>query len=65
VRDWIDIGVLDANGQYLYLKKQKIERETSIFDLIVDKQPAQAGIDPANRLIDRQPDDNTIKVQMN
>ncbi|HZU31206.1 MAG TPA: hypothetical protein VFB79_08835, partial [Candidatus Angelobacter sp.] len=65
VRDWIDIGILDANGHYLYLRKQKIEQETNIFDLIVDGEPAQAGIDPANKLIDRQPDDNTIKVHVN
>jgi hypothetical protein len=28
----------------------------------VDKPPAQAGIDPILKLIDRNPDDNTIKV---
>jgi hypothetical protein len=31
-------------------------------DLTVDKIPAQAGIDPLNKLMDRKPDDNVIKV---
>jgi hypothetical protein len=31
--------------------------------VIVDKQPAQAGIDPLNKLIDRNPEDNVVKVE--
>ncbi|HLJ90491.1 MAG TPA: M1 family aminopeptidase [Candidatus Angelobacter sp.] len=62
IGDWIDIGVLDDQGQFLYLKKHKIERENSEFDLVVDKLPAKAGIDPLNKLIDRKPDDNLVKV---
>ena len=27
VNDWIDIGVLDADGKYLYLQKHKINQE--------------------------------------
>ena len=60
--DWIDIGVMDSQGQYLYLQKQKIEHEKTEFDLVVDKLPAQAGIDPLNKLIDRKPDDNLTRV---
>jgi hypothetical protein len=60
--DWIDIGVLDAKGKYLYLKKHKIEKDKTEFDILVDQLPAQAGIDPMNKLIDRQPDDNVVKV---
>jgi ABC-2 type transport system permease protein len=62
IHDWVDIGVLDKDGQYLYLKKQKLEGQNSEFTLVVDKLPAQAGIDPLNKLIDRLPDDNLIKV---
>jgi len=29
---------------------------------VVDQLPAQAGIDPLNKLIDRKPDDNVVKV---
>ena len=61
--DWVDIGVLDAQGKYLYLQKQKIEKDNSDFTLVVDKLPAQAGIDPLNKLIDRDPNNNVIKVK--
>ena len=60
--DWIDIGVLDAKGNPLYLAKQKIEKATSRFTLTVDGVPDKAGIDPWNKLVDRTPGDNTIKV---
>ena len=61
--DWIDIGVLDAQGNYLYLQKQKIEKEQSELTIVVDKLPAKAGIDPLNKLIDRNPEDNVVKVE--
>lgn len=63
IHDWIDIGVLDEQGNYLYLQKQKIEKERTELALVVDKLPAKAGIDPLNKLIDRNPDDNLIKVE--
>jgi hypothetical protein len=63
IHDWIDIGVLDAQGNYLYLQKQLIEKERTDLTLIVDKLPAKAGIDPLNKLIDRNPDENVVKVE--
>jgi ABC-2 type transport system permease protein len=63
LHDWIDIGVQDKDGHYLYLQKQMIDRSKMEFDLTVDKTPALAGIDPINKLIDRSPDDNVIKVE--
>ncbi len=63
VNDWMDIGVLDADGKYLYLQKQKIDQEKTNVTITVDKQPAQAGIDPVDKLIDRNPDDNVMAVK--
>jgi aminopeptidase N len=60
--DWIDIGVLDADGQPILLEKRKIEREQTTFTVVVAKRPARAGIDPYNKLIDRRPKDNTVAV---
>jgi ABC-2 type transport system permease protein len=60
--DSIDIGVLDAEGKYLYLQKQKIEKDKNEFTLVVDKLPAEAGIDPMSKLIDRDPNNNVVKV---
>lgn len=63
INDLIDIGVQDAQGNYLYLQKQKIDKEHMDLTLLVDKSPAKAGIDPLNKLIDRNPDDNVVKVE--
>ena len=60
--DWLDIGVLDADGKYLYLQKQKIEKDKTDITLVVDKLPAEAGIDPLNKMIDRDPSNNVLKV---
>jgi ABC-type transport system involved in multi-copper enzyme maturation permease subunit len=63
IHDWIDVGVQDAQGNYLYLQKQKIESEKIQLTLVVDKLPAKAGIDPLDKLIDRDPEDNVVKVE--
>jgi len=63
LHDLIDVGVLDSDGHFLYLKKQKFDQESAEFDLIVDKRPAEAGIDPLIKLIDRNPDNNVMKVE--
>jgi ABC-2 type transport system permease protein len=63
VNDLIDIGVLDADGKYLYLQKQKIDQEKTDITVTVDSIPATAGIDPVDKLIDRNPDDNVIAVK--
>jgi ABC-2 type transport system permease protein len=63
IHDWIDIGVLDSQGNYLYLQRQKIEKERTELTLVVDQLPAKAGIDPLNKLIDRNPEDNVVKVE--
>ena len=63
--DWIDIGVLDAKGKPLYMAKHKIEKAETEFTLLVDGVPAKAGIDPLNKLVDRQPDDNMMSVTKN
>src|SRR6266851_436355 len=62
LNDFIDIGVLDAKGNAIYLQKERIDRSEMEFSIVVDQLPAKAGIDPLNKLIDRKPDDNSIKV---
>lgn len=63
VNDLIDIGVLDADGKYLYLQKHKIGQEETDITVTVDSIPAKAGIDPVDKLIDRNLDDNVIPVR--
>ncbi|QRK12140.1 ABC transporter permease [Archangium violaceum] len=61
--DWVDVGVLDAEGKPLYLEKLQVTKEDVEFTALVDARPAKAGIDPLNKLIDRKPDDNTVTVE--
>jgi len=68
LHDLIDIGVLgeskkkNANDNILLIEKHLITAPKMTFELTVDKKPARAGIDPLNKLIDRNPDDNTKTV---
>ena len=58
--DLVDIGVLGADEQPLYLKKHRIKAGETTLTLEVAGKPAKAGIDPVVKLIDRRPDDNTV-----
>jgi len=60
--DWVDIGVTDAGGRYLYLQKHKVDGESADIKVVVDKLPYKAGIDPLNKLIDRKPDEHVVPV---
>ncbi|HXM44786.1 MAG TPA: M1 family aminopeptidase [Bryobacteraceae bacterium] len=65
LHDLIDIGVFSGKKDEekpLYLKKEWLTRPTQTFEIIVDKPPTRAGIDPYNKLIDRNADDNLIDV---
>ncbi len=66
LNDWVDVGVLareKVNGHWqdkpLYLQKHKLKSGKNKFEFIVSEEPAKAGVDPYNILIDRNPDDNT------
>ena len=64
ISDWIDIGVLgevDAETdlpEVIHLERVKIDTNQKQFTFLVDKKPDAAGIDPLNKLIDRNPENN-------
>jgi ABC-2 type transport system permease protein len=63
--DYIEIGVFSGKKDEekpLYLQKEKLTDEHRTFVITVDQQPTLAGIDPYNKLIDRNSDDNMIDV---
>ena len=62
LNDWIDIGAVDENDQLIYSKKVKINKDKLTYQFTMDKNPYKAGIDPLNQLIDKDGDDNLIKV---
>jgi len=64
--DLVDIGVFSGTGRNqkaLLLEKRRITRRETVFELVVDQQPTHAGIDPYNKLIDRDSDDNVVAVK--
>ena len=63
VNDNINIGVFGENNEELYMKKHKINKNRMTFNIIVDKKPIGAGIDPYIILIDRNIENNTVDVE--
>ena len=69
LEDYIDIGIFTeetVNGKKttkeLYLQKHKITKIFNKIRIIVDKKPSEVGVDPYNKLIDTQSEDNRIKI---
>jgi hypothetical protein len=65
IDDMVDIGVFTGAGKNekaLFLAKRRITQPEMEFEVTVDRLPGRAGIDPYNRLIDRNPDDNIVFV---
>ena len=67
--DYIDVGIFteeEVDGEIqekiLYLKKHKITSINNKVTLIVDKKPTEVGVDPFNKLIDTQSEDNRRKL---
>lgn len=68
--DWIDIGVFaDAKGagrneeKALYLGKHHVTGHDVTVEVVVAEKPVRAGIDPYNKLVDRNSSDNVGKVK--
>lgn len=69
VNDWIDIGFFikdvkdkKAIEKVIYLKKHKITKKNQRIEIILNEKPNIGGIDPYNKLIDRGPDNNRLKL---
>ena len=67
--DWVDVGVFGEKekngppeGKLLLLEKRHIAKADDVIELVVDQEPKKAGIDPLNKLIDRNPDNNIAPV---
>ncbi len=67
INDLIDVGVLTGakgNDKPLQVRKERINGGRQTFTFTVDKLPTRAGIDPINKLIDRNLDDNSVDVTL-
>jgi aminopeptidase N len=66
INDLIDVGVFSGAKEHLkklYMEKQRFSTDKSTVEVVVDEKPTYAGIDPYNKLIDRNPEDNLIAVE--
>lgn len=66
IHDLIDVGVFSGTKEHLKrlnLHKEWITQQNGTFEFVVDEKPTFAGIDPYNKLIDRDPTDNLIEVE--
>lgn len=69
LKDYIEIGVFNEENlkgkkteKELHLKKYKIEKIDNKITIIVDQKPTEVGVDPYNKLIDTNSDDNRKKL---
>ncbi len=70
IDDWIDLGVF-GDGEsgsrqeesVLLLEKRRLRSPRQTFRFVVAEQPARAGIDPYNKLVDVISDDNVRTVR--
>ncbi len=65
LNDLIEIGVFNGKKDEekpLYLKKVRMTQASQTFEIVVDQEPNRAGIDPYNKLIDRDSEDNWTDV---
>jgi ABC-2 type transport system permease protein len=70
LNDYIEIGVFSEKtskgkkqDKELYLKKIKVNKIENSIKVIVDEKPLQVGVDPYNKLIDTQSDDNRYELK--
>jgi aminopeptidase N len=66
LNDVIDVGVFSGTKEHLkrlYLAKHRFSIDHSTVEVEVNEKPTFAGIDPYNKLIDRNPEDNLIAVE--
>ena len=48
----------------IYVEKVMIKDSLSTYTFVVDQKPTKAGIDPMNKFVDRDIDDNMVRVQI-
>lgn len=67
--DYVYIGIFsteevdgESQEKVLYLKRHRMDSIISGFEIIVDSEPREVGVDPYYKLIDRNSEDNRRKV---
>lgn len=61
LKDYVEVGMYDANGNEIYLQKHKIMESNTSLEVRLDVAPAEVVIDPNLLLIDMDLADNTME----
>ena len=71
LNDWLEVGVLgdvEIRGIKqelpIHIEKVLISDSLATFSFIVNQKPTKAGIDPMNKFVDRDIDDNLMRVDI-
>lgn len=69
--DWVEIGIFargesgeEKDERALYLQRHHVTEDEPTLTVVVDGLPYEAGFDPYNKLIDRVPSDNRMKITL-
>lgn len=69
IDDWVDFGVFgeetvdgEVRETVLVLEKRHLREDRNTFRWVVDQRPVRVGIDPYNKLIDRNSEDNVRRL---
>jgi len=68
VDDWMDIAVFGEGsggrreGPLLHLERRHVSASSVAFEVVVDRRPASAVVDPYYKFIDRKRDDNVRRI---
>jgi ABC-type transport system involved in multi-copper enzyme maturation permease subunit len=65
--DWVEVGVFGAGegeGEPLYLRRHRLRTGVQRIVVRVPREPARAGVDPYDKLIDRDRENNVVRVQV-
>lgn len=67
--DWVDVAVFGEEteespeeGRVLALEKRRIQGGEGVIEMVVEEEPVRVGIDPFNKLIDRNPANNVVRA---
>ena len=52
-----------SEEKVLYMQKHRVTAGKPVFEIVVDEKPLRAGIDPYNKLVDRNSNDNVKRVK--
>lgn len=58
--DVMEVGAIDDDGNALFTEKRRVKKGESELLFTVPVKPARVGLDPLNKLVDRNSDDNTV-----